>query len=132
MNAMAVEGWGKLTIAYTVYIFIEIEEFIMVAKSSTAKKRTSDETSTLIATQMRFDKLGLAKIDRAAALQGSTRSEFVRRSAVVEAEKVLLDQAYFGLDRKSFDFFSELLDKPASGKEYERLMAVKPPWDAKL
>jgi uncharacterized protein (DUF1778 family) len=101
----------------------------MVAKSSTAKKRTSDERTSLIATQMRFDKLGLAKIDRAAALQGSTRSEFVRRSAVVEAEKVLLDQAYFGLDRRSFDFFSELLDRPASGEGYERLMAVKAPWE---
>jgi uncharacterized protein (DUF1778 family) len=90
---------------------------------------TSD--STLIATQMRFDKLGLAKIDRAAALQGSTRSEFVRRSAVVEAEKVLLDQAYFGLDRKSFDFFTNLTAKPPKGKDYERLMAAKAPWDSK-
>ena len=90
---------------------------------------TSD--STLIATQMRFDKLGLAKIDRAAALQGSTRSEFVRRSAVVEAEKVLLDQAYFGLDRKSFDFFSNLTAKPPKGKGFERLMATNAPWDSK-
>jgi uncharacterized protein (DUF1778 family) len=87
--------------------------------------------TTLIATQMRFDKVGLAKIDRAAALQGSTRSEFVRRSAVVEAEKVLLDQAYFGLDRKSFDFFSNLTSKPAKNKGYERLMAAKAPWDSK-
>ncbi len=90
---------------------------------------TSD--TTLIATQMRFDKLGLAKIDRAAALQGSTRSEFVRRSATIEAEKVLLDQAYFGLDRKSFDFFSNLTAKPPKGKGYERLMAAKAPWDSK-
>ena len=103
----------------------------MVAKSSTAQKRTVDETTSLVAIQMRFEKLGLAKIDRAAALQGSTRSEFVRRSAVVEAEKVLLDQAYFGLDRKSFDFFSELLERPASGEGHERLMAAKAPWNAK-
>lgn len=87
--------------------------------------------TTLIATQMRFDKLGLAKIDRAAALQGSSRSEFVRRSAVVEAEKVLLDQAYFGVDRKSFDFFSRLGEVPPKGKGFERLMAAKVPWDAK-
>ncbi len=89
---------------------------------------TSD--TTLIATQMRFDKLGLAKIDRAAALQGSTRSEFVRRSATTEAEKVLLDQAYFGLDRKAFDFFSNLAAKPPKGKGYDRLMAAKAPWEA--
>jgi hypothetical protein len=43
----------------------------------------------------------------------------------------LLDQAYFGLDRKSFDFFSNLTSKPAKGKGYERLMASKAPWDAK-
>jgi uncharacterized protein (DUF1778 family) len=89
------------------------------------------DTSPLIATQMRFDKSGLAKIDRAAALQGSSRSEFVRRSAVVEAEKVLLDQAYFGMDRKSFDFFSDLLAKPQKGKGFDCLMATKAPWDAK-
>lgn len=88
-------------------------------------------TDTLIATQMRFDKAGLAKIDRAAALQGSSRSEFVRRSATIEAEKVLLDQAYFGLDRKSFDFFSNLATKPPKGKGYERLMATSAPWDDK-
>jgi uncharacterized protein (DUF1778 family) len=86
---------------------------------------------TLIATQMRFDKIGLDKIDRAAALQGSTRSEFVRRSAVVEAEKVLLDQAYFGVDRKSFDFFTKLGENPPAGKGFERLMAAKAPWDSK-
>ena len=87
--------------------------------------------TSLVATQMRFDKLGLAKIDRAAALQGSTRSEFVRRSAVVEAEKVLLDQAYFGVDRKSFDFFSGISGKPPKDKGFKRLMATKAPWDAK-
>lgn len=87
--------------------------------------------TTLIATQMRFDKPGLDKIDRAAALQGSTRSEFVRRSAVVEAEKVLLDQAYFGVDRKSFDFFTQLAEKPAKGRGFDRLMAAKSPWISK-
>jgi uncharacterized protein (DUF1778 family) len=86
-------------------------------------------TETLVATQMRFDKAGLAKIDRAAALQGSTRSEFVRRSATVEAERVLLDQVYFNVDRESFDFITEVISKPASGKEFERLMAAKAPWD---
>lgn len=84
--------------------------------------------TTLIATQMRFDKIGLDKIDRAAALQGSSRSEFVRRSAVVEAENVLLDQAYFGVDRKSFDFFSKLGETTPKGKGFERLMAAKAPW----
>lgn len=84
---------------------------------------------TFVAAQMRFDREGLAKIDRAAKLSGTTRSEFVRRTAVVEAERVLLDQVYFGVDRKTFDFFSELMTKPPSGPGYERLTNVKAPWD---
>ncbi len=78
---------------------------------------------------MRFDRAGLSKIDRAAELSGTTRSEFVRRSAVVEAEKVLLDQVYFGVDRATFDFFSDVASKPLSGEAFERLMRVKSPWD---
>jgi uncharacterized protein (DUF1778 family) len=79
---------------------------------------------------MRFDKLGLPKIDRAATLQGYTRSEFARRSAIVEAEKVLLRQTYLGLDRKSFDFFSKLMAKPPEGRGVIRLMNANAPWDA--
>jgi uncharacterized protein (DUF1778 family) len=93
--------------------------------------RQSAPGNNLVATQMRFDKSGLAKIDRAAELVGSTRSEFVRRSAVVEAEKILLDQAYFGVDKKTFDFFEALTSKPPSGKGYERLMRTSVPWDKK-
>jgi uncharacterized protein (DUF1778 family) len=40
------------------------------------------------------------------------------------------DQHLFLLDRKSFDFFSELLTKPASDAALERLVATKEPWDS--
>lgn len=83
----------------------------------------------LVATQMRFDKQGLAKIDRAAELAGTSRSEFVRRSAVVEAERVLLDQAYFSVDQKIFELFKGALSRPASGEGHDRLMGVKAPWN---
>jgi hypothetical protein len=35
------------------------------------------------------------------------------------------------MDRKSFDFFSDLLAKPQKGKGFDCLMATKAPWDAK-
>jgi uncharacterized protein (DUF1778 family) len=93
-----------------------------------SRKAEAATGDSLVATQMRFDKHGLAKIDRAAELLGSTRSEFVRRSAVAEAEKVILDQVYFGVDRATFDFFTDLVSRPPQGKGYERLMAIKPRW----
>jgi uncharacterized protein (DUF1778 family) len=99
-----------------------------VAATRHSRKGESKSGDSLVATQMRFDKQGLDKIDRAAGLLGSTRSEFVRRSAVAEAEKVILDQVYFGVDRKTFDFFTDLVSRPPGGEGYERLMAVKPRW----
>jgi uncharacterized protein (DUF1778 family) len=101
----------------------------MTASRSRNANNPSAKGQTFVATQMRFDRVGLSKIDRAAELSGATRSEFVRRSAVVEAEKVLLDQVYFGVDRKTFDFFSNVLSKPPSGEGYKNLMCVKSPWD---
>jgi uncharacterized protein (DUF1778 family) len=101
----------------------------MTRTGAASIKIKGESDKSLIATQMRFDKQGLAKIDRAAELLGSTRSEFVRRSAVVEAEKVLLDQVYFGMDRTSFDFFDSLTKASPSGKPFENLMSCKSPWD---
>jgi uncharacterized protein (DUF1778 family) len=98
------------------------------AAPHSSRKAESSASDTLVATQMRFDKQGLAKIDRAAELLGSTRSEFVRRSAVAEAEKVILDQVYFGVDRTTFDFFTDLISRPPQGEGYKRLMAIKPRW----
>lgn len=100
-----------------------------MARTVSTRIAIAESDTTLVATQMRFDKQGLAKIDRAAQLLGSTRSEFVRRSAVVEAEKVLLDQVYFGMDRKSFDFFDSISNAAPKGKGFEQLMSTRSPWE---
>ncbi|MBI1195409.1 MAG: DUF1778 domain-containing protein [Gammaproteobacteria bacterium] len=69
-------------------------------------------------------------IDRAAALLGKSRSDFMLETACREAENVLLDQKLFLLDQASFDAFEQALDAPAKDNPALRqLMARKSPWE---
>lgn len=68
-------------------------------------------------------------IDRAAALLGKNRSDFMLEVACERAQGVLLDQVFFNLDDEQFRQFQALLDAPpAPNAGLERLMAVKAPW----
>lgn len=51
-------------------------------------------------------------IDRAAAVLGKTRTEFMVESARVQAVDVLLDQRLFRLAPDHFDAFVQALDSP--------------------
>lgn len=51
-------------------------------------------------------------IDRAAQLQGKSRSEFMLESAYQKAQDVILDRCFFGLDELKFKEFLALLDAP--------------------
>jgi uncharacterized protein (DUF1778 family) len=69
-------------------------------------------------------------IDRAAELQGKSRSEFMLESAQKTAQDVLLDQRFFGLDEAKFRQFVELLDEPPTHHEQlHKLLTNKAPWD---
>lgn len=69
-------------------------------------------------------------IDRAAELQGKSRSEFMLESAQKTAQDVLLDQRFFGLDEVKFQQFMELLDEPPIYHEQlHKLLTTKAPWD---
>lgn len=69
-------------------------------------------------------------IDRAAELQGKSRSEFMLESAQKTAENVLLDQRFFGLDELQFQQFIELLEEPPTyHEELHNLLTTKAPWD---
>jgi uncharacterized protein (DUF1778 family) len=69
-------------------------------------------------------------IDRAAELQGKSRSEFMLESAQKTAQDVLLDQRFFGLDEVKFQQFVELLDEPPTHhKQLHKLLTTKAPWD---
>jgi uncharacterized protein (DUF1778 family) len=69
-------------------------------------------------------------IDRAAALLGKNRSDFMLEVACEHARGVLLDQLFFDLDEEQFRRFNALLDAPlAPNPGLERLMAVRAPWE---
>jgi uncharacterized protein (DUF1778 family) len=71
-----------------------------------------------------------ALIDRAAQVQGRSRSDFMLDAACREAESVLLDQRYFYMDDEAFQRFTEMLDAPpADNPGLTRLLTTKAPWE---
>lgn len=68
-------------------------------------------------------------IDHAATLLGKNRSDFMLEAACDRAQAVVLDQVFFSLDADKFAQFTAMLDAPP-GPGFERLMAVKAPWEA--
>lgn len=71
-----------------------------------------------------------ALIDHAAKAQGKTRSDFMIDAARRAAEESLLDQALVRVDPQTYGHFLEVLDKPASGAGFERLMNAPKPWES--
>ena len=71
-----------------------------------------------------------ALIDRAAQLQGKSRSEFMLESAYQKAQDVILDRCFFGLDELKFKQFLALLDEPPTPNlKLNTLLKTKSPWD---
>ena len=71
-----------------------------------------------------------ALIDRAAELQGKSRSEFMLESAYQKAQDILLDRCFFGLDEIKFKQFLALLDAPPTpNQKLNALLKTKSPWD---
>jgi uncharacterized protein (DUF1778 family) len=69
-------------------------------------------------------------IDQAAERLGRSRSDFMLEAACREAEDVLLDQIYFGLNSEAFGKFQDLLDHPpAPTNRLRRLLLTKAPWE---
>ncbi len=69
-------------------------------------------------------------IDRAAALLGKNRSDFMLETACREAENVLLDQRLFLLDQANFDAFNQALNTPVKDNPaLRKLMTRKSPWE---
>ncbi|MFT3741934.1 MAG: DUF1778 domain-containing protein [Gammaproteobacteria bacterium] len=71
-------------------------------------------------------------IDRAAERLGRTRSDFMLEAACRRAEDVLLDQAFFIVDKGTFAKFQALLEQPLPPTDkLRRLLKTKAPWDKK-
>lgn len=70
-------------------------------------------------------------IDRAAAAEGKTRSEFMLESARARAQDVLLDRTLFLLDERRYADFVRVLDNPPPpNRALKKLMRSKSPWEA--
>ena len=70
-------------------------------------------------------------IDQAAERLGRTRSDFMLEAACREAERVLLDQAYFSVGEEAFASFQQMLDNPPKPSErLKRLLRQKAPWES--
>jgi uncharacterized protein (DUF1778 family) len=82
------------------------------------------------AVNLRLQSSARELIDRAAAAVGKSRTEFMVEAARREAEAVLLDRCFFGLDDKSFAAFSKALDRPpADNPRLRRLLRTAAPWE---
>lgn len=71
-----------------------------------------------------------ALIDRAAAVLGKSRTEFMLESARDAAENALLDRRLFLLDEAQYKEFADVLDAPVVPRDdLRRLLATPPPWE---
>ena len=72
----------------------------------------------------------LALIDRAAAIRGVTRTEFVLRSSEAAAIETLSERPVITLDDDVYDAFIAALDAPVTvDAGLKDLFARRPPWD---
>jgi uncharacterized protein (DUF1778 family) len=69
-------------------------------------------------------------IDRAARLQGKSRTEFMLEASREKAQQVLLDQTLFTVAPKQYKAFIALMDAPLSkNAALQRLLAKRSPWE---
>jgi len=87
----------------------------------------ADTTTHAVNLRVRDDIRGL--IDRAAKSQGKTRSDFMIDAARRAAEEALLDQTLVRVDAETYAHFLAVLDEPASGPAFDRLMNASRPWE---
>ncbi len=84
-----------------------------------------------VAVSMRFRDDDLGIIDRGAELSGLSRTEFMRRAAIHEAQLAILNEAVVRFSPKAFKQFAAAVDAPVAAlpaKMRERL-SRKAPWE---
>jgi uncharacterized protein (DUF1778 family) len=71
-----------------------------------------------------------ALIDKAASIQGRSRTDFMIEAARRAAEEAILDQRVIMVDQDSYNRFLAVLDRPPeSNDKLRKLMRTKAPWD---
>lgn len=69
-------------------------------------------------------------IDRAAQLQGKSRTEFMLEASREKAQQVLLDQTLFNVTSKQYKAFVALMDAPlGKNAALRRLLSKRSPWE---
>ena len=98
------------------------------ANVAVAKRASAPETKGSI--NLRIETHTRRLIDDAAAILGTTRTEFMIESARRQAIDVLLDQRLFMLDPERYDAFVQALDNPpAPGPKLRSLLRRVPAWE---
>jgi uncharacterized protein (DUF1778 family) len=81
---------------------------------------------------MRLPDADIAIIDRAASLQGRSRTDFVRGAAVQAAEEVLMERGLIRMSTAGFSAFMKTLTAPARPvPEMVEVLKRPAPWEAK-
>jgi uncharacterized protein (DUF1778 family) len=80
---------------------------------------------------MRVPEAALVRIDRAAELSGSSRTDFMVKAAEIAASHVLADQTAFKLDARAYKAFVDALDaSPQSpSPALVELLRTRAPWE---
>jgi uncharacterized protein (DUF1778 family) len=79
---------------------------------------------------MRLSDADIAVIDRAAALRGGSRTDFIRNSAVRAAEDVLMEAMPTRMSPAGFKSFTAALSGPATAvPEIVKLFKPSAPWE---
>lgn len=71
-----------------------------------------------------------ALIDKAASIQGRSRTDFMIEASRRAAEEAILGQRVIMVSRESYDHFLAVLERPPEANEkLRKLMRTKAPWD---
>jgi uncharacterized protein (DUF1778 family) len=80
---------------------------------------------------MRLPEADIAMIDRAAGMQGRSRTDFVREAAVRAAEDVLMESTLVRMSPSGFNAFMKALAAPAGAvPEMVELLKRPAPWES--
>ena len=80
---------------------------------------------------MRLPEADVSLIDRAAAIRGRSRTEFVRDAAVRAAEEVVLETHLIRMSPEGFKDFLDIISRPPTVvPEIVELMKRKAPWES--
>jgi uncharacterized protein (DUF1778 family) len=80
---------------------------------------------------MRLPQADIAVIDRAAALRGRSRTDFVREAAVRAAEATLLEDSPIRMSQQGFAaFLATIAAPPSAPPEMVEALTRPAPWEA--